>query len=96
VICFNQPLSQLVLLAHQVFNNLSEFLAALIAVALHFPEAFLIFTEDDAKFLVAAPGLNIRNDRVLDHFRILTETQSAEGLLKLRSTWSDTEHDGSP
>lgn len=94
MIGFNEPLCQLVLLSHQVFDYLPELLTALILVALHLPQASLVLTQNHAQFLIAPSRLHIRHYRVLDHLRVLPESQSAKGLLKLGGTRGDTEDDG--
>ena len=96
MISLDKPLGELVLLPHEVLDDLPELLTAVIPVALHVPQATLVLAQDDTELLVAAPCLNVGHNRVLDHLRVLPESQSAESLFKLGRTGCDAEDYGCP
>ncbi len=89
----NQPLVELILLFHQVFDYLSKLEAALDAVGLHVLEPAFVFCEDYSKVLIISIGFNIRDNCVLYHAGILAESKSTKGLLELVCRRCDTKDD---
>ena len=94
MVCFDQPLVQFIFLLNEFVDEFLHVPAAGLLVPLHLAESAFVLSEHEADLVLAgADPLDIRDDRVPDHLRILPEAQRAEGLLELPGRRSNAQHD---
>ena len=97
VIGLDQTLIQLVLLLHQVFNDLPQLQTALLIVILHILKSSLVLPKYDFELLlIISARLHVRYYCVADHLRILSEPQRAKSLLELYGRGRDAKHNSCP
>lgn len=97
VIGFNQPLIQFIFLIDKSLDHLAHFASALLLVPLHLAESAFVLAEHLPDLVLAgAHPLDIGDDRVADHLRILPEPQRAERLLQLPRRRRHAQHDRRP